>query len=368
MQRSLRPRAALDEWLAKRNASSKAQQAVSDAVQATTPLRKRWVVQDLFRNMLSRSEVVQFLTAGRRIDVTPITLRHRRVFILPTLHGFTFGVALVLMIVGSTNYSLGLGFALTFFLAGIAMVGLVNTFRNLIGLRLTMARSEPVFAGDDAAFMIHIENPYRFARHSLEAVRGARSTRFDIDAQSATSVMLPAVAERRGWLELGKITVQTRYPLGLFRAWSPMRPDAQVLVYPRPDITPLPPEHAVPRFGNTLDTGIGSEDFVALREYHPGDSPRHIAWKITARSDELVTKQFSSRGSAELIFDWSALPPTLDIESRLSRLAGWLVQAEAAQTSYGLAIPGTAIDPGRGLEHRNQCLKALALFDGGITR
>ncbi|MSQ18804.1 MAG: DUF58 domain-containing protein [Betaproteobacteria bacterium] len=151
-----------------------------------------------------------------------------------------------------------------------------------------------------------------------------------------------------------------------FRAWSPIHPDVQVLVYPRPEITPLPPELPMPRDGHAIDLGAGGEDFAALRAYQPGDSPRHIAWKITARSDELVTKQFSTQGATELVFAWSSLPLRLDLESRLSLLAGWIIQAEASQVSYGLAIPDTDIEPGRGLGHRNQCLKALAVFDGGI--
>ncbi len=320
------------------------------------------------RRILERSELFHLFTRRRRIDAMPITLRHRRVFILPTLHGLTFGIALALMLVGSTNYSLGLGFALTFLLAGISIVGLVNTFRNLIGLRITMGRSEPVFVGDEAQFVMHVENSHRFARHSLEALRGDRISRFDVGQADWASVSIAAPASQRGWLALGKVTLQTRYPLGLFRAWSPIWPDAQILVYPRPEITPLPPELPIPHEGHAVDIGIGGEDFAALRPYQPGDSPRHIAWKITARSDALVTKQFSTQGAAELIFAWSSLHARLDLESRLSWLAGWVIQAEAAQVNYGLIIPGTAIEPGRGLDHRNQCLKALAVFDGGIAQ
>jgi uncharacterized protein (DUF58 family) len=324
--------------------------------------------KSIVRRILRRSELFQYFTGRRRIDTMPITLQHRRVFILPTLHGFTFGIALVLMLVGSTNYSLGLGFALTFLLAGISIVGLVNTYRNIIGLRITMGRAEPVFAGDEAAFLMHVENPYRFARHSLETLRDGRVSRFDVGKEGWSTVSIAAAAPRRGWLPLGKVTLQTRYPLGLFRAWSPIRPDAEVLVYPRPEITPLPPELPISREGHALDIGIGGEDFAALRAYQPGDSPRHIAWKITARSDALVTKQFSSLGATELVFTWSLLPPGLDLETRLSCLAGWVIEAEASQVHYGLVIPGTDIEPGRGFDHRNQCLKALAVFDAGISR
>ena len=50
------------------------------------------------------------------------------------------------------------------------------------------------------------------------------------------------------------------------------------------------------------------------------------------------------------------------LEQRLSRLAGWVLAAERAGTSYGLRLPGVEIAPGRGDPHRNACLQALALY------
>src|SRR6185437_3301016 len=39
--------------------------------------------------------------------------------------------------------------------------------------------------------------------------------------------------------------------------------------------------------------GSGSE-LLDLRDYMPGDPPRTIAWKVSARRDRLVTKEFES--------------------------------------------------------------------------
>jgi len=50
------------------------------------------------------------LAGARRIEAAPIHLGQRRVYILPTLQGITFGMAIVLMLIGSVNYALSLGF------------------------------------------------------------------------------------------------------------------------------------------------------------------------------------------------------------------------------------------------------------------
>jgi uncharacterized protein (DUF58 family) len=51
------------------------------------------------------------------------------------------------------------------------------------------------------------------------------------------------------------------------------------------------------------------------------------------------------------------------VEQRISRLAGWLLMAEAAGLSYGLRLPTVQIDIGRGHDHRDRCLEALAVFE-----
>lgn len=89
-----------------------------------------------------------------------------------------------------------------------------------------------------------------------------------------------------------------------------------------------------------------------------------MAWKAAARTESLLTKQFAGDSAAELWLDWQLLPAGLGVETRLSRLVGWVLSAEQAGARYGLRLPGGEINPGRGEAHRVSCLQALALFEG----
>jgi uncharacterized protein (DUF58 family) len=180
--------------------------------------------------------------------------------------------------------------------------------------------------------------------------------------------VLAVPAERRGWLPLGRVMLETRFPLGLFRAWSYVEPDARALVYPRPERTALPPPSAESASGGVRSPVPGNDDYAGLRAYQLSDSPRHVAWKAVARSNDMLTKQFSGEAAAELWLDWRHLPATLGLEARLSRLAGWVLAADAAGQPYGLRLPGCEIGPARGDRHRAACLQALALFDEGSQR
>jgi uncharacterized protein (DUF58 family) len=142
-----------------------------------------------------------------------------------------------------------------------------------------------------------------------------------------------------------------------------VQPDSQCLVYPRPEASPLPPHAPSGRAGGARAHAQGSDDFSGLRAYQPSDSPRHVAWKSAARSDDMLTKQFAGEAVAELWLSLGDLPGALGLETRLSRLAGWVLAAERSGALYGLRLPGVELAPDNGDAHRAACLEALALFD-----
>jgi hypothetical protein len=67
----------------------------------------------------------------KKPEVGETYLNQRRVYTLPSNAGWMFVVLLIALFVGATNYSLSLGFALTFVLASCGMVNAFFGFRNL---------------------------------------------------------------------------------------------------------------------------------------------------------------------------------------------------------------------------------------------
>lgn len=310
---------------------------------------------------MSLYPLVRFMRLARADDSGRAKIAPRRIYIFPTSYGFAFGVLLMVMLLGSINYANNLGFLLTFLLAGLGLVAIIHTWRNLLGLELTPGRVEPVFAGQQACFAIHLTNRRRGTRPGIQLqIKGYSPVLMDLAGKSTGSLTLCIPAEHRGELSLGRFSVSTRYPLGLLRAWSYVELDVHCLVYPAPG--PRMPPSEVPSYTQSQsgDRGVGADDFVGLRQYRPGDSPRHINWKAFAREQGIQTKIFGGDRSERIWLDWNMLPG--EAETRLSCLCRGILDACDQELEYGLRLPGNEIQPERGQNHRHLCLAALARF------
>jgi uncharacterized protein (DUF58 family) len=291
-----------------------------------------------------------------------IVLVQRRVFILPTRQGLLFAGVIVLMLIGSVNYDLSLGFILSFLLGATGIQSMLHTFRNLAHLRIAPGRVQPVFAGEQAQFQIRIVNSARAHRYAIGVTRDGQVADYvDVPPGDAALAIAAVPATQRGWLRPGRLTLFTFFPVGLFRAWSYADLDMHCLVYPAPASPGLPLPLPESGDGQGGLHGHGQDEFSGLRPYRPGDSPRHIAWKAVARDDNLLTKQFAGRADAELWFAWERLPPAMDTERRIGHLARWVIDADDHGLAYGLRLPGLTIPIAAGAAHRADCLRALAL-------
>ncbi len=291
-----------------------------------------------------------------------VRLPGRGIYILPTGTGLAYAILVVALWVGAVNYSNNLGHALVFLLVGIGLSAMLNTWRNLAGVVVAKGSADSVFAGGTARFRVQLADGEGRERLDLivrgDAPAGAPA---DIPAFGHSMAWLDVPAPRRGWLRPGRFTVATRYPSGLFRAWAWLEPDWSCLIYPCPEGGWVPDPSAFLALTRSGEHGSGDEDFRGLRRYQAGDPPRHVAWRLFARGQELHTKQFAGQAPDRLWLDWRMLEG-MAFEARIARLARWVLDAERAGRDYGLHLPGTEIPPGHGSHHRHLCLRALAVM------
>jgi len=297
------------------------------------------------------------MTAG------PVVLGSRSIFILPTAHGLLYSLLLVALLLGSVNYANALAYLLTFLLAGMALVSILHTQRNLLGLELTVIGGDPVFAGEESRFQVCLRNSGP-ARTAVRIESGAvKLAPVDLPANDTRCLVFAVPAPRRGWQECPSLVVSTRYPLGIARAWTRRtRNAARGLVYPKPALEPvvlLPNASGSETAGAVTHDG---DDFAGLRSYQLGDAPSRISWKTLARGQGLHTKDFQQPLGTEVWIDWDQFAPH-ETETRLGLLTRAVLDADDMGLRYGLRMPSRTIEPDQGQRHRASCLEALALYD-----
>lgn len=119
--------------------------------------------------------------------------------------------------------------------------------------------------------------------------------------QVKTRIAIPT--SRRGLIFVGPASLTKSSPIGIISSEMTWGKAHRVYVYPRTILLPNT------RLGLMHDLeGISSRHIVAddlsfhaIRDYAPGDSPRHIHWKSTAKTGSLMVRQYDQSVRSELM-------------------------------------------------------------------
>jgi uncharacterized protein (DUF58 family) len=290
----------------------------------------------------------------------PFELEYRHVYVLPTKFGWGFGMLLVFMALGGLNFNNNMALLLVFLLGTIVQLTTLIAYRNLSGLTVDNVHAGPVFCGEDAHFRVFISNGHERQRFAIQAGFKSSQDCRDIAPDSCAALNLSCPTRTRGWLEMPSFRLETRFPFGFFKAWSWIFPRTRCLVYPSParKAPPLPKTG----YGQAGRANKGDGDQVhGLRKYQTGDSLQRIAWRASARHDELYALEMEIPRESAVELDWDLLAG-MDVETRLSVLTAWVVAADHKQLSYSLKLPDASVPAGSGIAQRLACLELLALY------
>jgi len=184
--------------------------------------------------------VSQRFFRARPEDVLPLKIEHQRIYIVPSKRGLAFLAALAVCLIASINYQLNLGYALSFLLSGLFFASLLHTYKNLAGITLESIHASSVATDDTAKFILRLSNTSTQDRIGIDVKYGEQFARTDLLAESTTNIELPLLAEKRGYLALGRLTFNSQYPVSLWTTWSYCHSPASVIVHPKPEQNPPP--------------------------------------------------------------------------------------------------------------------------------
>jgi uncharacterized protein (DUF58 family) len=285
----------------------------------------------------------------------------RNIFILPTGAGVVFAALLLIMLITGINYQNSLIYLLTFLLGAVAVAAMHQTHRNLSGLELTLIQAGEGFAGDLIPFRLRAVSP----RHDTLALSLACDDVFldqqHIPAGQQAELNLSVPSCQRGYLQPDRILVETRFPFGLFRAWSWLRPVTSGIVYPNPLSAPEVTSTVQDGEEHSKSRSIDGNDHADIRPWREGDLSQRVQWKRFARTGEMVITDWEGEQGSPHWLDYDAFRG-VDRELRLGYLAHQVLERSKSNNRFGLNLPGQVIEPDTGAAHTSRCLKALAVF------
>ena len=295
-------------------------------------------------------------------------LTARNLTFRPTRWGVLYGFITILLLLSSMNYSISLGYSLSFLMMSLSIIALFHAWRNMSNLEIdTSLLSQSVFMGETIFVNVNIINKKSFPRYTINIAYPAYPSIIeDIASINNKLFSIPINTTKRGWLHLPKLQVFSEFPIGLFRVSASLESHRAVLVYARPQPPQLEtsqttdPELAA-NLNTLLNASTGDVEFNGHRTYQASDSMQHIDWKASSRHGTLLTKQFTTNRAQSVWLDW-CMTEGLSFESRISKLTYAVKAFHNAQIPYGLKLPTTVFSPNLGLNHYHECLQALALL------
>jgi uncharacterized protein (DUF58 family) len=298
--------------------------------------------------------------------------------IWPTRDGWWCMFAALGLGVAAVNTGNNLLYLLSSMLLGLVVVSGILSEASMRGLRLTAALPDELYAGRVALLGATVANRKRWVPSysiTVEVIAGgARIERFihvpRIDAGSSRLLTWPVTVPRRGLHRLAGVRVTTRFPFGVFVKSGQVMLAEEVLVFPA--VGPAPP-HLLRRLGGTGATasrrrGRG-HDLHNLRDYLPGDNPRLIHWRSSAKTRVLTVRELEAETTMDtrIVLEGRGGEPER-LEAAVAEAASLGVHLLRAGALVELVGPGLLVSPGRGRAHERRLLTALALWtpsDGG---
>jgi uncharacterized protein (DUF58 family) len=276
---------------------------------------------------------------------------------MPTLYGVSFGLICLLLFgiaFASTNNAV---YFLCFFMVALASQSLILTNRNIEKVKVVHLVAEDFFADEPRALRLSIHNP---TPEDLQNIQFEFSEKFQIlvkrlKAGERREVLIPFISASFGFIKIPDLKISSDFPYHFSRSWKKYYGNLNICVYP--------PRRGSAQFAKTAFSQRGLElqsldDFKGHREYQDSDSPRSIDWKVSARLQKTMVKEYDPQSSRKITLRWEDCPQALERDKQ-SQLSLWIDLADKNNYEYALELPNRALPFGSGPQHKTQCLRAL---------
>jgi uncharacterized protein (DUF58 family) len=275
--------------------------------------------------------------------------------------GLTFTVGFAALNTGNNLLYLIFGMMLSF----IAASGIISMI-NLSGIEIKINPPEDVFA--------LTSTPLRFSVRNLKILIPSYSLTIDIEGRRAFLSYLPpkvtktitvrSFFKKRGWNKFPQAILFTKFPFGFFKKWIRIDlGDEEVLVYPKVEKLVIDKDVFKQEFGEREFERLGfGGELRSIRAYHPGDNPKFIHWRTTAKIGELMLREFQDDESKRVTIEFNPKNKT-ELESEITYTASLLLALLERNYEVEFIALDRTFSPSQIDRFPRPVLRYLALFN-----
>jgi uncharacterized protein (DUF58 family) len=322
------------------------------------------------------------------IAPTPV---HRRPGFDFSLTGLVYCAIMMFMGFAAVNLQASLLFGVFGLMIGILGVSGWISGRVLRRLELRRLLPDQGTVGRPTLVNYYITNKKRiWASFSvtvseIDGVQGFRrqphAYLLHVAPRGTAAINCEVVPKRRGIVELNRYQLSTSFPFGFIkRAIVAQQPDTLLIFPPLAVVDPklLTQFRSAESIGNNLRAKLrGTDEFYGLREYRPGESPRMIYWKRSARTGVLVMREMTQVAPPRIIVVVDTFNPdgsfdrAVQIEKSIAQASSLVEAASEAGLAVGFTARGEhwhIIEAKRGKRHKRELQTLLAKLPVGTAQ
>ena len=291
-----------------------------------------------------------------------VTLTHKNIFILPSGFGLLWIGLILLLYLFGTNYQNNLVIGLSILLLSLLNTCLYYSYKNLAGLTLSSLPPPQAYSGETLSFPIALSSSHHAFEISINYPNNRAKVMSELQ-RHPQKALVPFDTKRRGPLVPGRVKVESRYPLGLCRAWSYVDLANSQVIFANPVPTDVTlssadvADNALQPQGRFIS---GVDEFKGLKEHVLGESLKQVAWKQWAQGRGMLTKEFQQPQGLPVWLTLTRLDSD-SLELQLCHLSWQIDKLSERGQIFGLKLGHQHIPPANGELHRIACQTALAL-------
>ncbi|MEO8424933.1 MAG: DUF58 domain-containing protein [Actinomycetota bacterium] len=270
--------------------------------------------------------------------------------------GLVLGAGILFLL--GTNVQAGWLFVLCALMLGTLLSGAILPGRMLRGIEVERRAPAEVVQGEEAFVDLIVTNRARGIRLglTLDDPHVAPTSLYLTKVSPGERVELVTLrpARKRGVQEATVVTLRSAAPFGVADRRRTLTVAGSTIVLPA--VLPLGP---LPFLATASDPnrsarsiahrGSGPE-YLGVREYRPGDSPRHVHWPSTARTGTVMVRELEEERSQRLAIVVDTLTDVGDEGSPLDACCTAAASIARVALAGGHTMRMIASHPGRGVD------------------